>query len=71
MTETFNYKNYKLKILNGETFSLNQLKSRLHQMEIPFNINEKHKKSYYSQLYNQAIKNNNLKNLDSYINKHF
>ena len=61
MTETFNYKNYKLKILNGETFSLNQLKSRLHQMEIPFNINEKHKKSYYSQLYNQAIKNNNNK----------
>jgi len=61
MTETFNYKNHKLKILNGETFSLNQLKSRLHQMEIPFNINEKHKKSYYSQLYNQAIKNNNNK----------
>ena len=40
-------------------------------MEIPLNINEKNKKCYYSQLYNQAIKNNNLKNLDSYINKHF
>ncbi len=61
MTETFNYKNYKLKIVNGENFSLNQLKSRLHQMGIPFNENEKKKKSYYSQLYNQSIRNNNNK----------
>ena len=61
MTETFNYKNYILKIKNGEDFSLNELKSRLHRMEIPFNENEKKKKSHYCQLYNQAIKNNNNK----------
>ena len=61
MTETFNYKNDILKIKNGEDFSLNELKSRLHRMEIPFNENEKKKKSYYCQLYNQAIKNNNNK----------
>ena len=61
MTETFNYKNDILKIKNGEDFSLNELKSRLHRMEIPFNENEKKKKSHYCQLYNQAIKNNNNK----------
>ena len=69
MTDTFNYNNNKLIILPGNCFNINELKSRLHSMDTPFDENSKHKKGYYEQLYNEALKfnENKLKIITSLI----
>ncbi len=69
MTDTFDYNNNKLIILPGNCFNVNELKSRLHSMDTPFDENSKHKKGYYEQLYNEAIKfkENKLKIITSLI----
>ena len=60
MTDSFIYQNHKIVIKSGEDFSRSELISRLHQMNIDFNPNEKSKK-YYINMYNESIKNNNNK----------
>ena len=42
-------------VVKGDSLTKNELKSRLHQMEIDFNTHEQ-KKRYYEELYDKAIK---------------
>ena len=56
MQGSFIYNNKEILLIPGESFSKNQLKSRLHEMEVDFNNNEK-KKQYYVEKYNQNIYN--------------
>ena len=41
MQGSFIYNNKEILLIPGESFSKNQLKSRLHEMEVDFNNNEK------------------------------
>ena len=58
MEEEFDYS--VLNIRPGMAFSLRELKSRLHAMDIPMDPNIKEKK-YYVDLYNKAIIDDNNK----------
>ena len=56
----FNYLGRKIKIYDGNNFVKNELKSRLHNMEINFDTQKK-EKNYFVKLYNKAIQNNSNK----------
>ena len=55
--DTFIYSGNKVVIRKGKDFSKNELKSRLHQMNIDFDIS-KSSKTYFTNLYDEALYNN-------------
>lgn len=70
----FQYNGRELVLFNGKKFSVNELRSRLHQMEIPFNINET-RKEILAPFYDSAVqsKENIVKIIDKIIfdTKHY
>ena len=58
--DTFIYSGNKVVIRKGKDFSKNELKSRLHQMNIDFDIS-KSSKTYFTNLYDEALYNNSNK----------
>ena len=63
--ENFDYSGINVKILKGKDLTKNEIKSRLHRMEINFDLNKKDKQ-YFINLYDKAIFNdfNKLKIFD-------
>lgn len=58
-----------LSLMKGDAFNKNELKSRLHAMDIEFDTSNQ-RKSYYEKLYNEAIKNSmNRKKIQDRLTK--
>ena len=58
--DTFIYSGKKVVIRKGKDFSKNEIKSRLHQMNIDFDLSE-NSKTYFTNLYDEALYNNSNK----------
>ena len=58
--DTFIYSGKKVVIRKGKDFSKNEIKSRLHQMNIDFDLSET-SKTYFTNLYDEALYNNSNK----------
>ncbi len=58
--DTFIYSGKKVVIRKGKDFSKNEIKSRLHQMNIDFDLSE-NSKTYLTNLYDEALYNNSNK----------